>query len=160
MTGSAYRYRFHITAAVAAAVVALLTMIAPRALAEDDILQKAINYVFTGKIDPANGPEIVNRKSCIVLVPDPRNNRSIRYYLSRFNMDRAHYDKIYVGRNPYYRLSIEGDGTIVEFLNADLTVAHGHRTAQIRLPGDLEQTQRALKLIADRCKAAKPKAPF
>jgi hypothetical protein len=160
MTGLALRYGLYIRAAAAAAAVALLAMIAPRAKADDDILQKAINYVFTGKIDPENGPQIVNRKSCIVLVPDPRNKRSIRYYLSRFNMDTAHFDKIYIGRNPSYKLDVAGDDTIVEFLNPDLTVAHAHHTAQIALPGDIDQTQRAMKLIAEQCKPEKPKAPF
>ena len=47
------------------------------ATAEDDVLQQAINYVFTGTIDPKDGPEITDRKSCAVVVPDENGkNRS------------------------------------------------------------------------------------
>ena len=33
------------------------------ALAEASVFQQALNYVFTGKIDPQNGPEIVDQDS-------------------------------------------------------------------------------------------------
>ena len=162
MTGLAHRHGHHIRAVAAAAAVALLPMIVPRtrALAEADVLQQAINYVFTGRIDPENGPGIIDRKSCVVVVPDSNNKRSIRYYLSRFRMNTARFEKIYAGRAPSYKLVVEGDDDLVEFLNPDMTVAHGHRTAQFPLPGDIDQTQKALRLIADQCKAEKPKAPF
>ena len=39
-------------------------------LPDDDVFQQAVNYVFTGKIDPGAGPEIVDRKSCVVVVPE------------------------------------------------------------------------------------------
>jgi hypothetical protein len=161
MPGLAHRHGRHISA-VAAAAVALLPLIVPhtRALAEADVLQQAINYVFTGTLDPKNGPEIIDRKSCVVVLPDPENKRSIRYYLSRFRMDTARFEKIYAGRMPSYTLAVEGDDDVVEFLNPDMTVAHGHQTARIPLPGDIDQTQRALRLIADQCGAEKPKAPF
>jgi hypothetical protein len=38
-------------------------------MAADDAFQRAISYVFTGKIDPKDGPEIVDRESCIVVDP-------------------------------------------------------------------------------------------
>ena len=50
-----------------------------RALAEDDPLQKAVNYLFTGRNDPQDAPEILDRKSCVVVVPDPKSKQSIRY---------------------------------------------------------------------------------
>jgi hypothetical protein len=41
-----------------------------RAVPKDDVFQQAVNYLFTGKIDPGAGPEIVDRKSCVVVVPE------------------------------------------------------------------------------------------
>jgi hypothetical protein len=145
---------------VLAAAVLLLIGWRSSPMAEADALQQAINYVFTGRVDPASEPAIVDRDACIVLVPEPVNRRSVRYYLGRFRMDLAQVEKIYAGRLPTYRLSVEGDDDVVEFLNPDKTVAHGHRTAQIPLPGEIELTQRALRLIAERCKGQRPKPPF
>jgi hypothetical protein len=158
----AHRYGRHGRAAAAGAVIGVLAMMVPgtRSLAETDVLQQAINYVFTGRLDPKGGPRIADRKACTVVVPDPVNKRSIRYYLARFRMDTARYEKIYAGRTPNHQLFVEGDEDVVEFLNPDMTVAHGHRTALIALPGDIDQSQRALRLIADRCKAETPKTPF
>src|ERR1700687_461797 len=83
--------------ALAIAAVSLLCTIAPheRAVAEDDVLQQAVNYVFTGSIDPQDRPEIVDRKSCVVVVPEPKLKRYARYYLSRFKMDVARISKRY-----------------------------------------------------------------
>ena len=39
--------------------------------AAPDRLQLAIDYVFTGRLDATNGPEITDRRSYIVLVPSP-----------------------------------------------------------------------------------------
>jgi len=59
------------------------------ALAEDDSLQKAVNYLFRGRNDPQDAPEILDRKSCVVVVPDSKSKQTIRYYLGRFRMDTA-----------------------------------------------------------------------
>lgn len=126
------------------------------------MFQQAVNYVFTGRIDPRDGPEIVDRKSCVVVVPDPKYKRYARYYLSRFKMDIARVNKKYSGPQVFYELEVQGDEVLLEYLNADkTTVAFGFKSAQISLPGNIDQTERALKLIfAGHCKADKPKAPF
>jgi len=148
-------------AVAATSLFAIVAWQAP-ALSEVDVFQQAVNYVFTGNIDPPVGPEIVDRKSCVVVMHDPKYNRYIRYYLSRFNMDDAIFGKKYSGSHPYYELDVKGDDVVIEYLNLDKkTVAQGYRSAQIPLPGDIDQTQRALRLIfTDHCKAEKPKAPF
>jgi hypothetical protein len=64
---------------VAAASFVWMASLPITAGAEDDVLQQAINYVFTGTIDPKDGPEITDRKSCVVVVPDPKWKRSVRY---------------------------------------------------------------------------------
>src|SRR5438552_3385062 len=70
----------------------------------EDRFQLAVNYVFTGRLDPTNGPEITDRRSCIVLVPEPKFNRYARYYLSRFKMDTARISKKYAGSQTLYEL--------------------------------------------------------
>ena len=146
--------------ALAIAVALLTALPQAHAAAEPDVLQRAINYIFTGRLDPQNGPKIVDRDTCTVLVPDPANQRTIRYRFGRVNTDRLLVEKIYAGRLPNYRLSIEGDEDVIEFLNPDMSVAHAHRTAQIPLPGEIGAIERALKLVADRCKSPGPKLPF
>jgi hypothetical protein len=133
-----------------------------RAVAEDDVFQLAVNYIFTGRTDPQNPPEIVDRKSCIVVVFDFKFQTYIRYYLSRFKMDSARISKTYSGQQTFYVLEVEGDDIVVEHLNPDkTTVARGFRSAQISLPGNIDQSEKALRLIfADYCRAEKPKAPF
>jgi len=128
----------------------------------DDRFQQAVNYVFTGKLDPPNEPEIVDRKSCVVLVPEPKFNRYARYYLSRFKMDTARISKKYAGAQTLYDLEVEGDGVLLEYLKPDKsTVDYGFRSAHISLPGDPDQTEKALHLIfTEHCKAAEPKSPF
>lgn len=150
----------HIRAVTAAAAVAWLPMSGPPALANDDVLQQAINYVFTGRIDPESGPRIVERDGCVVAVVDPGSKRTIRYHLSRFRLDSPRFEKVYAGRTPNYRLVAEGDDNVIEFLNPDMTVSHGHRTVQIPLPGDFDQSQRALRVIAEQCKPKRPKPLF
>jgi hypothetical protein len=132
------------------------------ALAEADVFQQAVNYVFTGQVDPQSGPEIVDRKSCVVVLRDPHFNRYIRYYLSRFKMDDALFDKRYSGSRVLYEVSVKGDDTVIEYLNPDKsTVIQGYRSAQIPLPGDIDQTRKALRIIfTDYCKAETPKTPF
>ena len=128
----------------------------------DDRFQQAVNYVFTGKLDPPNGPEIVDRKSCVVLVPEPKFNRYARYYLSRFKMDTARISKKYAGSQMLYDLEVEGDGVLLEYLKPDKsTVDYGFRSAHISLPGDPDQTEKALALIFSQyCKLEKPRSPF
>ncbi len=100
--------------------------------------------------------------SCIVVVFDSKFQTYIRYYLSWFRMDSAHISKTYSGRQIFYVLEVEGDDIVVEHLNPDkTTVARGFRSAQIPLPGNIDQSEKALRLIfADYCRADKPKPPF
>jgi hypothetical protein len=133
-----------------------------RALAVDDVFQRAVNYVFTGEIDPKDGPQVVDRGSCIVVVPERKFNRYARYYLSRFKMDVARVSKKYAGTQVIYQLEVEGDSVIFEYLKADKsTIDYGFKSAQIPLPGNINQTERALQLIfTEQCKNDKPKSPF
>jgi hypothetical protein len=133
-----------------------------RAMADDDVFQHAVNYVFTGRIDPQDSPEIVDRKSCVVVVADPKNKRYIRYYLGRFKMDVSRISKTYSGRQTFYVLEVEGDDVIVEYLNLDkMGVVNRFKSAQISLPGNIAQTEKALHLIfSEHCKADDPKPPF
>ena len=160
-SGRKFRRRSAVAAASLSGIVSLVSLQTP-ALSEADVFQQAVNYVFTGNIDPQGGPEIVDRKSCVIVLRDPKYNRYIRYYLSRFNMDGAIFGKKYSGARPYYELDVKGDDVVIEYLNPDKkTVAQGYRSAQIPLPGDIDQTQKALHIIfTDHCKAEKPKAPF
>src|SRR5271169_6165625 len=124
-----------------------------RALAEDDLLQKAVNYLFTGRTDPQDVPEILDRKSCVVVVPDAQSKQYVRYYLGRFRMDTAFIDKTYAGLDTTYDLDIKSADVIVEYLDIDKsTVLHGHKSAHIFLPGDVDQTNKALELITNLCR--------
>src|SRR5260370_4611183 len=166
MTGSAFRNsnwrRTRLCLAVA--TVSVLWAIAPqaRAAAEDDVLQQAVNYVFTGNIDPRDGPEIADRKSCVVVVPEPKLKRYARYYLNRFKMDVSRVSKKYSGHDVSYELEVEGDSVILEFLKPDkTTVDYGFKSAHIALPGNIDRTEKALALIfAEYCKVEKPRTPF
>jgi hypothetical protein len=132
------------------------------AAAEDDVLQQAINYVFTGTIDPKDGLEITDRKSCVVVVPDPKWKRSVRYYLPRLGLDDPRIDSTYSGRQARYHLDAQSDQVVVEYLSPDKkTVVNAYKSAQIPLPGDVDQTKKALQLVAARCKRDDaPKLPF
>jgi hypothetical protein len=122
------------------------------AAAEDDVLQQAINYVFTGTIDPQDAPEITDRKSCVVVLPDPKWKRFIRYHLTRLELDNPRIDSTYSGRQARYQLDAESDQVVVEYLSPDKkTVVNGYKSAQIPLPGNIDQTRKALQLIAARC---------
>jgi hypothetical protein len=146
---------------LAGGVVVFLWITPPqiRALAGDDPLQKAVNYLFTGRNNPQNAPEILDRKSCAVVVPDPKSKQSIRYYLGRFRIDTAFINKTYAGSETVYSLDVKGAEVIVEYLDLDKsTVLHGHKSAQISLPGDIDQTNTALALIASLCTNSKPEA--
>src|SRR5271169_377845 len=87
--------------------VAAVSPLQIRAAAEDDVFQLAINYVFTGRIDPPDRPEIVDRKSCIVVTFDSRFQTYIRYNLKRFKMDTARISKTYSGQQIFYVLEVE-----------------------------------------------------
>src|ERR1043165_5746395 len=112
-SGDTFRRRSAVAAALLLGLVGLQTP----ALSEADVVQQAVNYVFTGSIDPQDGPEIVDRKSCVIVLRDPKFNRYIRYYLSRFNMDDAIFGKKYSGARPYYELDVKGDDVVFEYLN-------------------------------------------
>lgn len=132
-----------------------------RAVPGDDLFQQAVNYVFTGKLDPRVAPEIVDRKSCVVVVPAKFEGYA-RYYLTRFKMDEARFSSRYSGRETLYELEVAGDDVLVEYLKPDkTTVDYGFKSAHIPLPGNIDQTKRALGLIfSEYCKAEKPKSPF
>jgi hypothetical protein len=132
------------------------------AAVESDLFQEAVNYVFTGTTDPTDVPEIVDRKSCIVLMRDPKYNRYIRYHLKRLKMDTANFSKIYAGSRTLYNLEVAGDDVILEYLGMDkTTVTQAYKSAQIPLPGNIDQTQKALKIIfTDYCRADQLESPF
>jgi hypothetical protein len=145
---------------VAVAVVAVACAPA-RASAEADRFQQAINYVFTGRIDPPNAPEIVDRDACVVVMPDPRFKRYIRYHVGRFRIEDALFEKRYAGSRVDYVFDVRGDDVILEYLGADKkTVTQSYRSAQIALPGDIDQTRKTLQIVDDRCKAKKSNTPF
>src|SRR5262252_6885632 len=100
-----------------------------------------------GESTPPDPPEIVDRKSCIVVVFESKFQSYVRYYLSRFKMDSSHISKTYSGRQISYILEVEGDDTIVEHLNPDkATVARAFKSAQILLRGDIDESEKALRL--------------
>ena len=148
-------------AAAAAWSVAAVCLHTP-VLAETDVFQKAVSYVFTGQVDPAGAPQIADRQSCVVVMRDPKFKRYIRYHLGRFKMDTALYAKKYSGSRVFYELHVKGDDIVVEYLDPDdKRVLQGYRSAQIPLPGDIDQTRKALRIIfTDHCKQEKPQAPF
>ena len=77
-------------------------------------------------------------------------------------MDRSRISKTYSGRQTNYTLEVDGDDVIIEYLKPDqATVTNGYKSAQISLPGNIDQTERALHFIfTDHCKADRPKMPF
>ena len=154
--------RVWLSLAIAAASFLALVPLQTRAMSEDDVFQQAVNYIFTGRIDPKDRPEIVDPKACIVVLPEPDLNRYAKYYLNRFKMDVSRISKKYAGRQVLYELEVEGDDTILEYLKADKkTVNFGFKSAHIALPGNIERTEKALHLVFDgHCKADQPKSPF
>jgi hypothetical protein len=128
-----------------------------------DLFQQAVAYVFTGRVDPPEPVEIVDRKTCVVVVSDARFGRLVRYYLGRFDMDHARFNTRYSGTRAFSELDVRGDDVIVEYLDPKTrTILQSYRSVQIALPGGLEQTRRAFDVVfADGgCKAAEPKVPF
>ena len=74
-------------------------------------------------------------------------------------MDTAFINKTYAGSETVYSLDVKGGDVIVEYLDLGKgTVLHGHKSAQISLPGDIDQISKALALIASLCTNDKPKA--
>ena len=151
-----------VTKTVAIAIAPFLwAILAIHAMADNDLLQQALNYVFTGTISPEESPEIVDRKSCIVVVPDNRFPRFIRYHFDRFKPEDTRITKKYSGARTLYELDVESDTVIIEYLGADKnTVVQGYKSAQISLPGNIDQTQKALQIIANYCKVDQQKSPF
>jgi hypothetical protein len=143
----------------AMAVVALLQIAAEE---PDQLFVQAVNYLFTGRINPPDGPEIIDTSSCIVLVPEPKFNRYARYYLNRIKLDTARISKKYAGAQVTYEWEVEGDDIIFEYLKPDKkTVDYGFRSAHIPLPGNVDQTERAIALIYSKyCKQENSKPPF
>jgi hypothetical protein len=154
-------HKFRLSLAIAVASFLWTITLQTRAVPEDDVFQQAVNYLFTGKIDPGAGPEIVDRKSCVVVVPEKFGGYA-RYYLTRFKMDDARISNKYSGREVSYELEVAGDDILVEYLKIDkTTVDYGFKSAHISLPGNIDQIKRALQLIfSEYCKADKPKSPF
>jgi hypothetical protein len=133
------------------------------AAAPPDLFQQAVAYVFTGRVDPPDPVEIVDRKACIVVVPDARFKRLVRYHLARFDMDNARFNTRYSGTRAFYELDVRGDDVILEYLDpASRNVLQSYRSAQIALPGGLEQTRRALDVVfaAGNCRPSEAKTPF
>jgi hypothetical protein len=155
-------HKFRLSLAIAVASFLWTITLQTRAVPEDDVFQQAVNYVFTGKIDPQAGPEIVDRKSCVVVVPHPKFGGYARYYLTRLKMDDARISNKYSGREISYELEVAGDDVLVEYLKIDkTTVDYGFKSAHISLPGNIDQTKKALRLIfAEYCKGDQPKSPF
>jgi hypothetical protein len=148
---------------LAVAMAALLWVAAVQGAApQADLFQEAINYVFTGKTDPPDPPVIIDRASCIIVMRDPKYPRYIRYNLSRFKMDAANFTKTYAGSQVLYSLEVSGDDVLLEYLGLDkTTVAERYKSAQIALPGNIDQTQKALKIIfASHCKVDQTNVPF
>ena len=72
-------------------------------------------------------------------------------------MDTAFINKTYAGSETVYSLDVKGAEVIVEYLDLGKnTVLHGHKSAQITLPGDIDQISKALALIASLCRNGKP----
>ena len=76
-------------------------------------------------------------------------------------MDTALVNKTYAGSETVYSLDVKGGEVIVEYLDlGKSTVLHGHKSAQISLPGDIDQTNKTLALIAALCTNGKTKGQF
>jgi hypothetical protein len=156
------RHRRPLSVVVLIAVIWTVSLQQVVAATETDLFQEAVNYVFTGTTNPSDVPEIVDRKSCIVLMRDPKYKRYIRYHLKRFKMDTANFSKIYAGSRALFNLDVTGDDVILEYLDMDkTTVSQAYKSAQVPLPGNFDQTQKALKIIfTDYCRADKLETPF
>src|SRR5258708_24817682 len=72
---------------LAVAAVSCLCMFLPqaRAAALDDVLQQALNHVFTSSTDPQNGPDIVARTPSVGTVPAAKLKRYATHHLTRLH---------------------------------------------------------------------------
>jgi hypothetical protein len=76
-------------------------------------------------------------------------------------MDTARFTKKYAGTQTLYELDVDGDTPIIEYLAMDKkTITQSYKSAQIPLPGNIDQTQKALQIITRQCKSDQPKSPF
>jgi hypothetical protein len=77
-------------------------------------------------------------------------------------MDVVRISKKYAGAQALYELEVEGDDVILEYLKADKTTAdYGFKTAHISLPGNIDQVEKAIRIIfSESCKADTPKPHF
>src|SRR5215470_16225810 len=107
--------RLFIALAMATSVWAAGPIRAADGAAESDLFREAVNYVFTGRIDPQDPPQIVDRDACVVVLRDPKYPRYIKYYMSRFKMDTANFNKSYAGSKVSYSLDVQGDNTLLEY---------------------------------------------
>src|SRR5262249_52806266 len=131
--------RLFIALAMAAIMWTASPIRAADGAAESDLFREAVNYVFTGRIDPADPRQIVDREACVVLLRDSKYPRYIKYYMSRFKMDTANFNKSYAGSKVSYSLDVQGDNTLLEYLELDkTTVTQAYRSAQIPLPGNID----------------------
>lgn len=149
-------------AVLVAAMLTACAWLGTAAAQTPDLFQQAVAYVFTGRVDPPEPVEIVDRKACVVIVPDARFNRLLRYYLGRFDMTNARFNTRYAGTRAFYELDVRGEEVILDYLDPKTrAVMQSYRSAQIALPGSPEQTRRALQVVfADGCRPAEAKTPF
>ena len=73
------RFALVVATAVALAVAAFFPTdsLQNRAVAADDVFQQAVNYVFTGRTDPNDGVEIVDRKHPVGKPEDGSHHRTL-----------------------------------------------------------------------------------
>lgn len=113
---------------------------------DDDVLEKAFNYVLVGDIngDPQKivQVQIIDRKECIVT--KSAMGLKMTYYFRRMKPDTAEfipYSSPY-GTGASIALQIEGDEPIMERGDGEKS-----NRATIIVAGELERTKRALQLI-------------
>jgi hypothetical protein len=77
-------------------------------------------------------------------------------------MDVARITTKYAGTRTLHDLEVAGDDIIVEYLRLDKkTIDYGLRSAHIPLPGSLDVTEKAFKIVFDEhCTAKKSESPF
>ena len=147
------------------AVSVLLALTASPAVSDDDVLQKALNYIFRGDIG-APGVSIVDRKACVVKVVSMGGGLEQTFFLRAVKSARIENQLRQTTYGPQYRpvISLEGDGTVMEE-----TVWPGTKSAEtsrtkktaISIIGDVERTQNALHLVvSDFCQPEASKLPF
>jgi len=106
VTGLAHLNKSWWPLAVAAVSFLWMAPLQILAVAEDDVLQLAVNYVFTGRIDPRTLLKL-SIENLIVVVFEPKFQAYVRYYLGRFKLDSARISKTYSGQQIFYVLEIQ-----------------------------------------------------